>query len=117
MKLRPYCANYARSGRLDAVCVRQADVGEGGGCRVEGGTTPPCSVNVGIRCLYAGNRILDAMSGPELFGYREACHEGLERMFVDICPPVRVAADLGLQPIDIPELGRGRVGVEQIVDA
>jgi len=56
-------------------------------------------------------------SEPELSGYREARHEGLEGMLVDICPPVRVAADLGMQPIDIPELGRGRVGIEQIVDA
>ncbi len=38
-------------------------------------------------------------------------------MFMDIGAAVRVGADLGLQPIDIPEFGRRRMGVEQIVDA
>src|SRR5271168_13945 len=38
-------------------------------------------------------------------------------MCVNISPPLWVGADLGVQPIDIPKLGRGSVGVEQIVDA
>ena len=57
------------------------------------------------------------MSGPELFGNSKARHDGFERMFMDIGPTVRVGADLVLQSIDIPEFGRGRVGIEEIVDA
>ena len=38
-------------------------------------------------------------------------------MFVDIRPPVRIACDLGLEAVDIPELGRGCVRVEQVVEA
>ena len=37
-------------------------------------------------------------------------------MLVNVGPPVRISADLGLQPIDVPELRRGRVRVEEIVD-
>jgi hypothetical protein len=39
MKLRPYCAKYARPGRLDADRVRQADAGEGGNAPLR--ETPP----------------------------------------------------------------------------
>src|SRR5271168_470917 len=74
-------------------------------------TTPP------IGCSLALLNFWPAASGSELFGDRKTRHEGLDRMFVDIRSTVRVGADLVLQPIDIPELGRCCVGVEQIVDA
>src|SRR5271163_4958020 len=68
-----------------------------------------------LNCRVHGS--VRSASGSELLGDRETRHDGLERMFVDIGSPVRVSTNLVLQPIDIPELGRGCVGVEQIVDA
>src|SRR5271163_2068968 len=56
-------------------------------------------------------------SKPKSFGDRQARHGGLERVFVNIGAPVRVAANFILQSIDIPELGRRGVSVQQIVDA
>ena len=53
--------------------------------------------------------------GLEIFGDREARHQGFQGMFMNICPAIRVAADLRLQPIDVPELGRGGMCIEEIV--
>jgi len=50
-------------------------------------------------------------------GDREAHRDGLEGMVMHIGSSVRVAVDLGSEPIDIPEFGRGRMRVEDIVDA
>ena len=53
----------------------------------------------------------------ELLRERNPDHQGLERMLVDIGAPVWIGGNLGLQPVYVPELGRGCVSVEQIVNA
>jgi hypothetical protein len=61
------------------------------------------------RCGLSGSA-----SGAKVFGDCNPCHDGLERMLVYIGDSGR---RLTRQPVHIPKLGRGCMGVEQIIDA
>ena len=80
-------------------------------------TPKPSTVSVGLQHHKVARYDMAATLGPgsctlrvststgsDQPGNREARHEGLERVFVDVGATVRIAVDLGLQPIDIPEL-------------
>ena len=53
-------------------------------------------------------------SGAKAFGNCKSSHDGLERMLVHIGDSGR---RLTWEPVYIPKLGRGCMGVEQIIDA
>src|SRR5271155_105675 len=74
----------------------------------------PTSYGCYAQAAKDGSRSWDQL---ELLRERNPDHQGLERMLVDIGAPVRIGSNLGLQTVDVPELGRRRVSVEQIVDA
>src|SRR5580692_2119561 len=70
------------------------------------------------RSMSASKKFRDyTASGSEFPGDRQSCHDGFERMLVNIGSSIRVRANLVLQPVDIPKLRRSRMRVQEIVDA
>src|ERR1700691_2048336 len=54
---------------------------------------------------------------PKAFRDREANHDRLEGMFMDVGPGVRVGGNFPLQPIHVPELSGGSVCIQDVVYA